>query len=64
MSDRENFKSFIPTETNIPELTLKAILVGALLAIILGSANAYFGLYAGIDSIRSNTWSSYGICTT
>ena len=48
MSDRENFKSFIPTETNIPELTLKAILVGALLAIILGSANAYFGLYAGM----------------
>jgi len=48
MSDRENFKSFISTETNIPELTLKAILIGALLAIILGSANAYFGLYAGM----------------
>jgi len=48
MSERENFKSFIPTETNMPELTLKAILVGALLAIILGSANAYFGLYAGM----------------
>ncbi len=48
MSDRENFKSFIPTETNIPEFTLKAILIGALLAIILGSANAYFGLYAGM----------------
>jgi putative OPT family oligopeptide transporter len=48
MSDRENFKSFIPSESSLPELTLKAILVGALLAIVLGSANAYFGLYAGM----------------
>ena len=48
MSSRENFQSFIPAKKQIPELTLKAILVGALLAIILGAANAYFGLYAGM----------------
>jgi putative OPT family oligopeptide transporter len=48
MSYRENFKSFIPAEVSIPEFTLKAVLVGALLAIVLGSANAYFGLYAGM----------------
>jgi len=48
MSSRENFKSFIPAERTIPEFTLKAILVGALLAVVLGSANAYFGLYAGM----------------
>ena len=48
MSSRENFNSFIPASKTIPELTLKAILIGALLAIILGSANAYFGLYAGM----------------
>ncbi len=48
MSYRENFQSFIPEKTSMPELTLKAVLVGALLAIILGSANAYFGLYAGM----------------
>jgi putative OPT family oligopeptide transporter len=48
MQSRENFKSFIPAKTTIPELTAKAILVGALLAIVLGSANAYFGLYAGM----------------
>jgi putative OPT family oligopeptide transporter len=40
--------SFIPAKTDLPELTIKAILVGALLSIILGSANAYFGLYAGM----------------
>jgi putative OPT family oligopeptide transporter len=48
MSSRENFKTFIPSELKIPELTVKAVLVGALLAIVLGSANAYFGLYAGM----------------
>ncbi len=48
MSSRDNFKSFIPASKKIPELTLKAVLVGALLAIILGSANAYLGLYAGM----------------
>jgi len=45
---REDFKSFIPAETTIPEFTIKAVLVGVLLAIILGAANAYLGLYAGM----------------
>ncbi len=45
---REDFKSFIPASKKIPELTLKAVLVGALLAVILGAANAYLGLYAGM----------------
>jgi putative OPT family oligopeptide transporter len=45
---REDFKSFIPAEKLIPELTIKAVLVGMLLAVILGSANAYLGLYAGM----------------
>jgi len=48
MSSREDFKSFIPAKRIIPELTIKAVLIGAILAIILGSANAYLGLYAGM----------------
>jgi putative OPT family oligopeptide transporter len=48
MTSRDDFKSFIPAEKKIPELTVKAVLVGALLAIILGAANAYLGLYAGM----------------
>ena len=48
MTDRENFNSFIPAKKTIPELTLKAVLVGAILAIILGAANAYLGLFAGM----------------
>ena len=45
---RENFPSYIPAEKTIPELTIKAILVGIFLAIVLGAANAYLGLYAGM----------------
>jgi putative OPT family oligopeptide transporter len=48
MTSRDDFKSFIPASKSIPELTLKAVLVGAILAIILGAANAYLGLYAGM----------------
>ena len=46
--NRENFKSFIPIKKTIPELTFKAILIGIFLAIVLGAANAYLGLYAGM----------------
>lgn len=45
---RENFPSFIPADKTIPELTMKAILVGVFLAVVLGAANAYLGLYAGM----------------
>lgn len=48
MTDREKFNSFIPAKKSIPELTLKAVAVGALLAVILGAANAYLGLFAGM----------------
>jgi len=48
MPSREEFKSFIPSSKKIPELTIKAVLVGAILAIVLGAANAYLGLYAGM----------------
>ncbi|HEC95163.1 MAG TPA: oligopeptide transporter, OPT family, partial [Thermoplasmatales archaeon] len=45
---RESFKSFIPSDKIIPELTLKSVLVGVFLAVVLGAANAYLGLYAGM----------------
>jgi putative OPT family oligopeptide transporter len=35
-------------ETAVRELTLRAFILGAVLAIILGAANAYLGLYAGM----------------
>jgi len=48
MASRDEFKSYIPASKTIPELTIKAVLVGAFLAVILGAANAYLGLFAGM----------------
>jgi len=39
---------YIPAESRIPEFTVQAILIGAILAIVLGAANTYLGLYAGM----------------
>ncbi|CAN5391321.1 oligopeptide transporter, OPT family [soil metagenome] len=41
-------KPFIPASTNLPETTIKAILLGLLLSMLLGGANAYLGLFAGM----------------
>ena len=41
-------KPYVAATTHLPELTLKAVLLGALLSVILSAANAYFGLFAGL----------------
>ncbi len=47
MADHQ-FKPYIPADTVMKEFTLPAIIVGAILSIILGAANAYLGLVAGM----------------
>jgi len=42
------FRPFVPEDTELPELTFKAVALGTLMAIILGSANAYLGMKAGL----------------
>ena len=42
------FTPYIPASTSLPEITVKAVILGILLSIILGAANAYLGLFAGI----------------
>lgn len=41
-------KPYIDSNASLPEITVKAIVVGALLSAILSAANAYFGLYTGL----------------
>ena len=41
-------KPYIDSNTSLPEITVKAILLGAVLSIVLSAANAYFGLFAGL----------------
>lgn len=42
------FKPFIGEETELPELTFRAVAIGTVMAIVLGSANAYLGMKAGL----------------
>jgi len=44
----KEFKPFVPADTDMKEMTLKALLIGLILAVILGAANAYLGLKAGM----------------
>ena len=39
---------YVPAETNLPEFTLRALILGILMAVVLGAANAYLGLRAGM----------------
>lgn len=43
----EEPKPYVPAETTLAELTLKALGLGIVLAAILGAANAYLGIRAG-----------------
>ena len=44
----QEFKPYVPAETSMREFTFKALIVGAILSIVLGAANAYLGLVAGM----------------
>ncbi len=39
---------FVPQSAKMPEFTLRAVLLGLVMTVILGAANAYLGLRAGI----------------
>src|ERR1700749_1509282 len=42
------FRSYVPDNTTMPEFTLRAVLLGLVMTVILGAANAYLGLKAGM----------------
>ena len=50
MSEQEKsgFKPYVSADTEMKELTLKAVLLGVAMAAVLGAANAYLGLKAGM----------------
>lgn len=48
MNNKEAFKPFIPADKVVKELTPTAIILGVILAVIFGGANAYLGLRVGM----------------
>jgi putative OPT family oligopeptide transporter len=54
IADEENsmadkgFKPYVAADTEMAELTFKAVFLGAIMAVILGAANAYLGMKVGL----------------
>ncbi len=48
MSEQRKFVPFVSPETTMTEFTIRALIIGLVMAVILGAANAYLGLKAGM----------------
>ena len=48
MDKKNEFKPYIPAEKITPEFTVVSILMGIILAVVFGAANAYLGLQVGM----------------
>src|SRR5437879_12323331 len=45
---RKRYRPYVPENMEMPEFTLRAVLLGLVMTVVLGAANAYLGLRAGI----------------
>lgn len=48
MNDQKEFKPYVPADKVTPELTVTSIIMGIILAVVFGAANAYLGLRVGM----------------
>ncbi|MBR3684397.1 MAG: oligopeptide transporter, OPT family [Lachnospiraceae bacterium] len=48
MNENKEFKPYIPAEKITPEFTVTSIVMGIILAVVFGAANAYLGLRVGM----------------
>ena len=48
MDNKKEFKPFIPADKVMPEFTVASVIIGLILAVIFGAANAYLGVRVGM----------------
>ncbi len=48
MENKKEFQPYIPADKITPELTVTSIIMGVILAVVFGAANAYLGLRVGM----------------
>ncbi len=48
MNENKDFKPFVPANKTLPEFTATSIILGIILAVMFGGANAYLGLRVGM----------------
>lgn len=59
--DQKNFKPFVSPDSNMKELTLRAVLLGVVMAMFMSAANAYLGLKAGMTIAATYTTAVIGM---
>ena len=47
-NDNKSFKPYIPADRVVPEFTVTSVIIGVILSIVFGAANAYLGLRVGM----------------
>ena len=53
--ETKEYTPYVPAEKMTPELTPTSLVIGILLAIIFGAANAYLGLRVGM-TVSTSFW--------
>ena len=48
MDNKKEFKPYVPAEKITPEITVASVIMGVLLSVVFGAANAYLGLRVGM----------------
>ena len=51
--EEKKFQPYVPADKVVPEFTVFSVVLGALLAIVFGGANAYLGLRVGMTGLHS-----------
>lgn len=59
--ERSPFKPAVPAEVTLREFTLRAVLLGVIMAAFMGAANAYLGLKAGMTIAATYTTAVVGM---
>lgn len=52
-STQRSFEPYVPADRRVPEITLRALILGGILSIVMGAANTYLGLLAGMTVAAS-----------
>lgn len=53
MTEQKKHLPFVSSETNMLEFTVRALIIGLVLSVVIGAANAYVGLKAGLTIAAS-----------
>lgn len=48
MTESKKYVPFVSPESSLPEFTIRALIIGLIMSVVLGAANAYLGLKAGM----------------